>query len=201
MESKNKTLIDTNQTVFSYKLSIPSKDDCRSVFANVSRNRWIAPDNNIVYFVRFELKLFKGENSNPIAVSLTATQFDWFIQCLENGSGTLVVPAEREGKFICYEVYEKLYGNIGLSVIDKKSKFGILLETFECASLRCVAKVLAFIIKFQHSSNEKLKDLIRYLYAYCIFIIMKNDIKGACDGCTSESLIDSEHQCKSKETN
>jgi hypothetical protein len=187
---------DSNQTVFSYKLSAPLKDDCESVFANVTRNRWEAPDGSTIYLVRFALKQFRGKKTNQITISLTSTQFDWIIHCLEHGIASQIVPGEREGKYICFENPEKISGSTIISVIDKKSKFGILLDSSESTTLRASAKIISFIIKFQHASGDKLKELLRYLYSFCIISIMENEIKSNCQACMDESIIESEHVCK-----
>jgi len=89
-----------SKTIFSNKLSAPLKDDMKSVFANVVRTQWEAPDGNIVYFVRLEFKLFRGENATPITVTFTQTQFDWLMSCFENAKNSEIVPGEREGKYI-----------------------------------------------------------------------------------------------------
>lgn len=190
-ESLNKT---ETKILFSNKLSLPIKDE-NSLFANVTRTKWKAPDGKIVYFVRLELKLFRGQNPNPLSISLTGTQFEWICQCISQRSGNQTVPAEREGKYLCYEVPETIFGTTIISTIEKKSKFGIVLDIYEVSMLSTDSNILSFIIKFQSTTGEKLKELTRYIYCATIIHFMNEIIADDCFGC-DKSLKDQEHSCK-----
>ena len=201
MNSKmEKSSEKSNAIIYSQKLSLPLKDDSRSLFANVTRSKWIAPDENIIFFVRFELKLSRGVNLNPITLSLTATQVDWLVDCIERNLDTQIVPGEKSEKFICYEISDKITESVTVSVVEKNFKFGIVLDIFECSTLKYNYPFLSFLMKYQNPSGEKLKDLLRYIYSACIYKAMKNCISSKCNGCIDESLLEKSHSCK-KETN
>jgi hypothetical protein len=198
MNSKLKSQNSTteSQTVFSVKLSSALKDDWNSAFANVTRTKWLAPDQKVVHFVRLDLKLFRGEGVKPITISLTPCQFDWVIHCMENAPSSVVVAGERPDKFICYEVTEKCYGSTFVSIIERRAKFGIELNGLEGGQLEASHRSLAFVLKFQNAFGERLQNLIKYIYSGCLMKIMIKDIRNDCVGCRDESLIESKHICK-----
>ena len=153
---ENSSKTETN-ILFSNKLSLPLKQNENSLFANVTRTKWKAPDGKVVYFVRLELKLFRGQNLNPLSISLTRTQFEWICECIAKSSGSQTVPAEREEKYLCYEVPENMFGTTVISTIEKKSKFGIVLDLYEISMLSSDANYFVIYNKISKYLWRKIK--------------------------------------------
>jgi hypothetical protein len=184
-----------SETIISYKLSYPLRDENRSLFANVTKNPWITPEGGIYNFIRLELKLNRGKNTNPISVSFTPTQFEWLIHKIENKGDSQLVPGEKEWKFICYERPDHFDDKIIIGVIDHNAKFGIVLDVCEQTEVVVYSEILLFVMKNQSARNEKLKDLVRFIHASILAEKIKSILKDDCIGCKEESLIHEEHIC------
>lgn len=185
-----------NNSVFVNKLSSSLKDDERSIFANVNRNQWISRDGNVVHFVRLEFKLFKGENSKPMSISLTVSQFEWLLDCIESNAGSKMIEMDREDKYLCYEIPEKIFGSFVVSIIEQKSKYGILFDVTEKAIFKVDGRLLIFIMKYQNAVGNKLYEIARFLYSASIKKVIKDFATIDCEGCCDESLVESSHACK-----
>ncbi len=134
-------------------------------------------------------------NSNSITVSLTPTQFEWIMHCIESCSESIVVPGDKEDKYICYENSSGYDESIGISVIDRKAKFGVIVSVHEASMLKTYSKILIFAMKFQQAKSDQLKDVTYYVVSSVIAEKMKNTIETNCLGCKEESLANDEHTC------
>lgn len=184
-----------SETIISYRLSYPFRDENRSLYANVTKNPWITPEGSIYNFIRLELKLNRGKNTNPISVSFTPTQFEWLIHKIQNNDVSQLVPGEKEWKFICYERPDNFDGKIIIGVIDRNAKFGIVLDVLEQTEIVTYSEILLFVMKNQSARNEKLKDLVKFIHASILAEKIKSVLKDECIGCKEESLIHEEHIC------
>jgi hypothetical protein len=186
---------EQSETIISFKLSQSLKEDSRSLFAIVVRNPWKAPDGNIFNFIRMEFKLFRGENISPICVSLTPTQFQWIMYQIEKNLISQEVPAEKEGRFLCFERPNNIMDSVIVSIIDKCAKFGVMIESQEQSNLKSYAKMIEFVMFYQSAKNEKLKELVGLVYSSIQAEEIDKYIQQKCDGCKGESIIHDEHDC------
>ena len=134
-------------------------------------------------------------NSKAITVNLIPTQFEWIMNCVESYSKSKVVPGEKEDKYISYENSSGYDDSIGVSVIDRKAKFGVIINVYEISMLKTYSKILIFVMKFQEAKMDKLKDVTYYIVSSVIAEKMKTTIETNCLGCKEESLINDEHDC------
>jgi len=186
---------EQSETIISFKLSQSLKEDSRSLFANVVRNPWKTPDGNIFNFIRMEFKLYRGENISPICVSLTPTQFQWIMYQIEKNLISQEVPAEKEGRFLCFERPNNIMDSVIVSIIDKCAKFGVMIESQEQSNLKSYAKMIEFVMSYQSAKNEKLKELVGLVYSSIQAEEIDKYIKQKCEGCKEESIIHDEHDC------
>ena len=183
------------ETVFSKKLSPEDFGDEKSMFANIIRTKWKSNDGNIVYFVRFEFRLNRGSEMKPMCISVTATQLDWIVNCINSNVNHMVIEAEKEGKYISFEKIESLFlSEFAISTIEKKSKFGILLDEYEKSILISNLEIFSFIMKFQQPSGFRLKEIVRLIYCSILHKVMKTQIENNCMACQNGD--ESEHLCK-----
>jgi hypothetical protein len=115
---------------------------------------------------------------------------------MENNIDRQIIPGDRDSKYICYENPVEIFGATIVSVIDRNANFGIVLDMFEKSTLKKFYDMLSFIIKYQSASGEKLREIVKYLYAVSIMLIMKEEIKNDCDACRDGTLIQALHTCK-----
>jgi len=142
-----------------------------------------------------EFKLYRGKNSNPISISLTTTQFEWILFNIKNQTTTLSIPGEREGQFICYERPGNILDAIIISIIERKSKFGVLINDFEQLTLVEKSNVILFILKNQNAKGDRLRHLAKDIYAFVLSKMIKIYIDEDCIGCKEESLEHEPHTC------
>ena len=188
-----------SEVFFTLRLSGDMRRDDRAIFADISRTEWKSYDGNIVYFIRLELRLNRGQDSKPMNVSLTATQLDWVIECIEKDISHMAIEGEREGKFISFDKIESLFlSEISISTWEKKARFGIIFDSYEKDNLVSNHYILSFILKYQQTSGLRLKELIRWLYCSVLFSYMKEEIKENCKGCKNPKDAKAEHLCKDK---
>jgi hypothetical protein len=115
--------------------------------------------------------------------------------CIENQSKSKEVPAEKEDKYVCYENLKGIDGTIGVSVIDRKAKFGVIFSVFETQMLKTYDKILLFLIKYQQATKNNLYDVVSYVTSSIYAEKMKISIKNSCLACKDESLKNEEHTC------
>ena len=186
-----------SETIFSRKLSAKDQSDEKSMFANIIRTQWKANDGNIIHFVRFELKLNRGLDAKPMCISITPVQLDWIINCINKNVNHMLIEGEREGKYIFFEKIESLFlSEFAISTLEKKTKFGVLLDSVEKENLVVNHGIFSFIMKFQQTTGLRLKELIRWLYCSFVYRVLKNEIKENCNGCKNNFKCESEHSCK-----
>jgi hypothetical protein len=186
---------EQSETIISFKLSQSMKEDSRSLFASVVKNPWKTPEGNIFNFIRMEFKLFRGENISPICVSLTLTQFQWILHQIEKNLISQEVPAEKEGRFLCFERPNNITDSVIVSIIDKCAKFGIMIEPQEQSNLKSYAKMIEFVMLYQSAKNDKLKELVGLIYSSLQAEEIDKYIKQKCEGCKEESIVHDEHDC------
>src|SRR5260370_38637226 len=114
---------------------------------------------------------------------------------IASGQCSLHIEAERVGKYVFYEQPPDIYGSIILSILDKKSKFGIMLEPYESATLRAEAEKVVFILKHQNCSGPKMQDMVKIIYCTSLMVCMNEIIRANCNECQEMSPIDSKHLC------
>jgi len=187
--------MELSETIISFKLSQALKEDNRSLFANVVKTSWTSPDDKSFTLLRLEFKLNRGENTNPICVSLTMTQFQWLMHQIEKNLTTQEVPAEKEGRFLCFERPNNIADSVIVSIIDKCAKFGVMIQLEEQSNLKSNAKVIEFVMHYQWAKNEKLKELVALLYASLQPEEIDKYMRKKCVGCKKESIVHDEHDC------
>ena len=107
---------------------------------------------------------------------------------IKNQTTTLSIPGEREGNFICYEIPGNILDAIIISIIERKSKFGILINDFEQMTLVEKSNIILFVLKNQNAKGDKLRQLIKDIYVFVLSNMIKNYIEDDCIGCKEESL-------------
>ena len=188
-----------SEVIFSKRLSGDMRLDERAIFADITRTQWKSGDGNTVYFVRLEFRLNRGSDMKPMSVSVTSTQLDWIINCIETDISHMQIEAERCGKFLSFDKIENLFmSEIAISSWERKAKFGIIFDAYEKDVLFKNHSILSFIMKFQQTSGMRLKELIRWLYCSVLFSVLKEEITENCIGCKKSSKENSEHICKGK---
>ena len=186
-----------SEVIFSKKLSASDQNDEKSMFANIIRTQWKANDGKIIYFVRFELKLNRGLEAKPMCISITPVQLDWIVNCINKNVNHMLIEGEREGKYISFEKIESLFlSEFAISTLEKKTKFGVLLDSIEKENLVLNHGIFSFIMKFQQTTGLRLKELIRWLYCSFVYRVLRNEIKENCNGCKNNFECKSEHSCK-----
>jgi hypothetical protein len=187
-----------SETLISFKLSDSIKDDDYSLFANIIKNPWISPEGINYNFIRMEFRLNRGRNAKPICVTYTPTQFDWLLINIQAKSNSQDVPGEKEGKFVCFERITSSTDGIVLSVIDRRAKFGILMDSEEQDMLEKYADDLKFVMKFQSARGDKLKELVELIHSSVLSDKIKVISEEICEGCKQESLEHEDHSCISE---
>lgn len=152
----------------------------------------LTPGGNIDYCNNIEFKINRL-NSNSLTITLTPTQFEWIMFCIENQSKSKELPAEKENKYVCYENLKGIDGTIGVSVIDRKAKFGVIFSVFETQMLKTYDKILLFLIKYQEATQNNLYNVVSYITSSIYAEKMKISNTNSCLAC--KGLKNEEHTC------